>query len=442
MSVLALGLDHTTAPLDLRARFAFPGHELAPALRALRGWMQRSAEVAIVSTCNRTELYVGTDGEPPREVAGRAIDWLAQSGSVAADTLQPHFFVLEDDGAARHAFRLASGLASMVIGETQILGQMKLAVREADAAGTLGSTLNHLFQRSFAVAKEVRAGTEIGMHTVSLAAAIVRLAGNLFEDFAELRVLFLGAGEMAAPTLAHLAARGPRQLTIANRSLERGEALARQVGAEAIGLPAALARLAEFDLVVSCTASAVPIIGLGAVERALKARRRRPILMVDLAVPRDIEPEVAELQDIYLYTIDDLAQLVQAGSDKRLAAVTQAETIIEAGVKDFARWLDTRQSVPLIQALQGQAERWRAAELQRARKLLARGEDIDTVLETMSRGLTQKMLHGPMAGLQGTEGSDRDALAQTLSRLFLRCPMNAQAPASESSTAPRVGASS
>ncbi|MEO7336856.1 MAG: glutamyl-tRNA reductase, partial [Caldimonas sp.] len=400
MSVVAIGLDHTTAPLDVRSRFAFPAHELAPTLRALREWMREVAEVAIVSTCNRTELYLGAEGDRPRDLAAHALGWFARSDQRAAPPPPSHFYVLEDDGAARHAFRLASGLASMVVGETQILGQLKHAVREADAAGTLGSTLNHLFQRSFAVAKEVRAQTEIGMHTVSLAAAVVRLAGNLFEDFGELHVLFLGAGEMAGPTLAHLAARSPRRLVIANRSIERGEALARTIGAEAIGLPAALERLAEFDIVVSCTSSAVPLIGLGAVERAIKARRRRPMLMVDLAVPRDIEAEVADLPDAYLYTIDDLAQIVQAGSDKRLAACTQAETIIESGVKDFVRWLETRQTVPLIQALQGQAESWRLAELQRARKLLAKGTDIDAVLETLSRGLTQKMLHGPMAGLQ------------------------------------------
>ena len=325
MTVIALGLDHTTAPLDVRGRFAFPGDQLVPTLRAFSGRLQRAAEVAIVSTCNRTELYVGSAGGDARGLAGQALGWLAEAGGMAANDLQPHFYVHEDAGAARHTFRLASGLSSMVIGETQILGQMKLAVREAGTAGTLGTTLHQLFQRSFAVAKEVRTGTEIGMHTISLAAAIVRLADKLFEDFGELNVLFLGAGEMAAPVLAHLAARAPRQLTIANRSLERGEALAAHVGAEAIGLADAMTRLAEFDVVVSCTASPLPVIGLGAVERAIKARRRRPMLMVDLAVPRDIEAEVAALTDVYLYTIDDLAQIVQAGGDRRLAAVGQAE---------------------------------------------------------------------------------------------------------------------
>ncbi len=430
MSVLALGLDHRTAPLDLRGRFAFPAANLAPALQALRSRLRPATEVAIVSTCNRTELYVGSAQDSgSAQVAGEALGWLAATGDMPVSSLEQHLYVLEDAGAARHTFRLASGLASMVVGETQILGQMKQAVREADSAGTLGTTLHQLFQRSFAVAKEVRTGTEIGMHTISLAAAIVRLATDLFEDFGSLKVLFLGAGEMAAPVLAHLAARGPKQLTIANRSVERGEALAAHFQAEAIGLPAALARLEEFDVVVSCTASPLPVIGLGAVERALKARRRRPMLMVDLAVPRDIEPEIAAVPDVYLYTIDDLAKIVQSGSEKRHAAVGQAETIIETGVQDFVRWLGTRETVPLILALQTQAEAWRAAELLRARKLLAKGEDLEAVLESLTRGLTQKMLHGPMAGLQSAEGTERTALSDTLSRLFLRCPMRPRAGA-------------
>jgi glutamyl-tRNA reductase len=428
MSVLALGLNHTTAPLDVRGRFAFAGERLVPTLRAFSGRLRRASEVAIVSTCNRTELYVGGDESDTATLADEALVWLAESGGMAANDLLPHFYRLEDAGAARHTFRLASGLSSMVVGETQILGQMKQAVREAETAGTLGTTLHHLFQRSFAVAKEVRTGTEIGMHTISLAAAIVRLAGQLFEDFGELKVLFLGAGEMAAPVLAHLAAKAPKQLVIANRSLERGAALAAHFGATATGLAEAVARLAEFDVVVSCTASPVPVIGQGAVERAIKSRRRQPMLMVDLAVPRDIEPEIAALPDVYLYTLDDLAQIVQAGSEKRIAAVGQAETIIESGVQEFIRWLGTRETVPLIQALQTQAETWRAAELQRARKLLAKGENIDAVLEAMSRGLTQKMLHGPMAGLQGTEGDERVALTSTLSRLFLQCPMRPRGP--------------
>jgi len=328
--------------------------------------------------------------------------------------------VLEGGAAARHAFRVASGLDSMVLGEPQILGQMKQAVREADAAGTLGTTLHQLFQRSFAVAKEVRTSTEIGAHSISMAAAAVRLASQLFEDLGKTKILFVGAGEMIELTATHFAGRAPRAMAVANRTLERGEKLANHLGAQALRLADLPDRLHEFDIVVSCTASSLPIIGLGAVERALKARKRRPIFMVDLAVPRDIEPEVAELDDVYLYTVDDLSALVQTASEKRLAAVTQAEAIIETGVQGFVHWLDQRTTVPLIQALNSQADAWRAAEIARARKMLAKGEDIEAVLDTLSRGLTQKMLHGAMAELHSADTQQRPQVAASLARLFLR----------------------
>ena len=244
---------------------------------------------------------------------------------------------------------------------------MKQAVREADAAGTLGTTLHQLFQRSFAVAKEVRTSTEIGAHSISMAAAAVRLAGQLFEDLREIKVLFVGAGEMIELAATHFAAKTPKAMAVANRTLERGEKLATRFGAEAMRLADLPVRLAEFDVVVSCTASSLPIIGLGAVERALKQRKHRPMFMVDLAVPRDIEPEVAALDDIYLYTVDDLSAAVQVAGEKRQAAVAQAEAIIETGVQSFQHWLDQRAAVPLIQALHRQADDWRAVELARAR---------------------------------------------------------------------------
>jgi glutamyl-tRNA reductase len=315
---------------------------------------------------------------------------------------------------------VASGLDSMVLGEPQILGQMKQAVREADSAGTLGTTLHQLFQRSFSVAKEVRTSTEIGAHSISMAAASVRLAAQLFEDLREIQVLFVGAGEMIELVATHFAAREPKAMALANRTLERGEKLASRFGAEAMRLADMPARLHEFDAVVSCTASTLPIIGLGAVERALKARRHRPIFMVDLAVPRDIEPEVARLRDVYHYTVDDLSEMVRGAGEKRQAAVQQAEAIIDAGVQSFSHWLEQRASVPLIQALNRQADDWRSAEIARARKLLARGTDVDSVLDALSRGLTQKLLHGTMAELHASDGEQRERLAQTVSRLFLR----------------------
>ena len=417
MSVFALGLNHTTAPLDLRGRFAFSTEQLAPALHAFRERHRRSDEVAIVSTCNRTELYVGshTQSSP-----GAAIDWLAGIGGVPGAQLREHAYVLHDDAAARHAFRVASGLDSMVLGEPQILGQLKQAVRQAESAGTLGTTLHQMFQRSFAIAKEVRSSTEIGLHSISMAAAAVRLASQLFEDLGQTRVLLVGAGDMVELVATHFAARSPRGLTVANRTLERGEKLAARFGADALRLAELPARLGEYDIVVSCTASTLPIIGLGAVARALKVRKHRPMFMLDLAVPRDVEPEVANLPDVYLYTVDDLSALVQGAGERRQAAVQQAEAIIETGVQSFVHWLDQRGSVPLIRALQGQADDWRATELARARKLLARGQPVDAVLETLARGLTQKMLHGPLAELHAADAPQRARLMQTIARLFLR----------------------
>jgi len=420
MAVWALGLNHTTAPLDLRGRFAFALDQIAPTLQSLRRSFgtgrHPDVEAAIISTCNRTEIYCAAEHAALEHTVG----WLAESGGVAPALLRSHAYTLQDGQAARHAFRVASGLDSMVLGEAQILGQMKDAVRAAETAGALGSTLNQLFQRSFAVAKEVRTSTEIGAHSISMAAAAVRLAGQLFEDLKQTRVLFVGAGEMIDLAATHFAAREPKRIVIANRTLERGEKLASRFGGEAMRLADLPARLAEFDIVVSCTASTLPLIGLGAVERALKARKHRPMFMVDLAVPRDVEPEVKALEDVYLYTLDDLAHVVKQGEASRRAAVAQAEAIIDAGVQSFMHWLDQRGTVPLIQQLNAQADAWRAAELARARKQLARGDDIEAVLDAMSRGLTQKMLHGALAELHAGDATAREQTAQAIARLFLR----------------------
>ncbi len=380
-----------------------------------------SPEAALLSTCNRTEIYLAAPGVAHAgDLTAPVVGWLAAHGDVTATQLDPHTYVMENHDAARHAFRVAAGLDSMVLGETQILGQFKQAVREADAAGTLGTTLHQLFQRSFSVAKEVRHATEVGAHSISIAAAAVRLATELFEDLQAIDILFVGAGEMIELAATHFAARQPKSMTIANRTLDRGEKLAVRLGAKSMRLADLPTRLHTFDAVVSCTASSLPIIGLGAVERALKQRRNRPMFMVDLAVPRDIEPEVSQLNDVYLYAIDDLSAMVQIGSAKRQAAVAQAEEIIDVGVQSFAHWLDQRASVPLIQALRQQADAWREGELTRARKMLARGADVDAVLDALSKGLTQKMLHGAMAELNNASVAHRDATAQIVARMYLR----------------------
>ncbi|MCD6079496.1 MAG: hemA [Ramlibacter sp.] len=420
MAVWALGINHTTAPLDLRGKFAFALDQITPTLHSLRtdvgNRLGRQPEAAILSTCNRTEIYcAGAQNE-----IDTTVEWLAQSGKVNPALLRNHSYALQDAGVARHAFRVASGLDSMVLGEAQILGQLKDAVRVAEEAGALGSTLNQLFQRSFAVAKEVRTSTEIGAHSISMSAAAVRLAGQLFEDLSRVKVLFVGAGEMIELAATHFAARSPKGIAIANRTLERGEKLAGRFGAEVMRLADLPTRLQEFDIVVSSTASQLPIIGLGAVERALKARKHRPMFMVDLAVPRDIEPEVKELEDVYLYTVDDLAHVVQSGQANRQAAVAQAEAIIDAGVQSFVHWLDQRHTVPLIQQLNTQADEWRAVELARARKLLAKGEDVDAVLDALSRGLTQKMLHGALAELRTGDPESRQRATAAIEHFFLR----------------------
>ena len=416
MSVWALGLNHTTAPLDLRGRFAFAIEQIGPVLDGLRQSFGSQTEATILSTCNRTEIYCAS-----QEIAmPQTLQWLAESGGVSPNSLHDHVYTMVDNEAARHAFRVASGLDSMVLGEPQILGQMKDAVRVAREVGVLGSTLHQMFQRSFAVAKQVRSSTEIGAHSISMSAASVRLAAQLFEDLTKINILFVGAGEMIELCATHFAAKNPKSMMVANRSQERGERLAVQLKADVMRLADLPDRLHEFDAVISCTASTLPLIGLGAVERALKKRRNRPMLMVDLAVPRDIEPEVKSLRDVYLYTVDDLSQVVQTGQASRQAAVAEAEVIIDAGVQSFVNWLDQRSDVPLIQQLNQQAELWRATELQKAHKLLAKGESVEAVLDSMSKNLTHKMLHGAMSELHSDDAQARQQARSAIEHFFLR----------------------
>jgi len=429
MHLLAVGLNHTTAPLSLREKVAFPADQIGQAVASARAWFGRAdpsavaaqtGEAAILSTCNRTELYAAST-----KVAGdvaSAIDstahFLADYHQLSYAELRPFLYALPQDNAVRHAFRVASGLDSMVLGEPQILGQMKDAVRQAEAAGGLGTYLHQLFQRTFAVAKEVRSTTEIGAHSVSMAAAAVRLSQRIFDTIADQQVLFIGAGEMIELCATHFAAQNPLSLTVANRTLDRGETLAHRFNGTAIRLADLPAQLARFDIVVSCTASSLPIIGLGLVERAIKARRHKPVFMVDLAVPRDIEAEVGRLDDVFLYTVDDLASVVQSGVENRQAAVAQAEAIIETRVESFMHWIDHRAVVPLIQQLHDNGEVLRMAELDRARRMLAKGDDIDNVLEALSRGLTAKFLHGPQQALHHAQGEDRTQLVKLLPQLF------------------------
>ncbi len=411
MQLFALGINHHTAPLAVREQVAFQPESMRLAL----GHLVRAKpvrEAAILSTCNRTELYCAT--ERPEAAA----EWLAEYHHLSPQKVTPYLYTLPSRDAVRHVFRVASGLDSMVLGEPEILGQMKEAARNAEAAGTLGTLLHKLFQKTFAVAKEVRSTTAIGANIVSMAAASVHLAERIFESIADQRVLFIGAGEMIELCAAHFAAQAPRRLTVANRTQARGQLLAERFKGDVIKLDEIAERLPGYDIVVSCTASPLPIVGLGMVERALKARRHRPMVMVDLAVPRDIEPEVAQLDDVFLYTLDDLGQVVAAGLESRRAAVIEAEAIIDTRVASFLQWMEGREVVPTIRALRDNAERMRRHEVEHALKLLARGEDPQRVLEALSHGLTNKLMHAPTHALNQADAESRAELARLVARLY------------------------
>ena len=411
MPLYALGLNHQTAPLSVREQVVFQLDTLATALRDLLA-RQKVREVAILSTCNRTEVYFNGSEVAP------VVQWLEEFHRVPSASLGQYCYTLGQDKAVPHAFRVASGLDSMVLGEPQILGQMKQAVKTAEAAGSLGLVLNRLFQRTFAVAKEVRTQTDIGSASISMAAAAVKLAQRIFPSIAEERVLLIGAGEMIELCAAHFAAQKPKMITVANRTLERGEQLASRVHADAITLNELPERLAQFDIIVTSTASSLPILGKGMLERAIKARRHAPMFIVDLAVPRDVEPEAAELDDVFLYSIDDLANIVKDSLQIRVEAVREAEAMIAEQAESFLRWLEGRVVVPTITALHGHHDALRAAELERARRLLANGTPPEQVLDQLARGLTNKFLHGPTQALNTAGEAERAELLALFQRVY------------------------
>ncbi len=407
MQLYAVGVNHQSAPVKVRERVAFTGETMPAALRSL---VQTGpvTEAAILSTCNRTEIYCSTN-DPQYATA-----WLADYHQLERDALKPYLYTLPSEAAARHAFRVAAGLDSMVLGEPQILGQLKQAVRSAEHAGTLGSMLHKLFQRTFSIAKRVRSETEIGANSVSMAAAGVALAERLFPSVSEQRVLFVGAGEMIELCAAHFCARKPRMVSFANRTQARGQAVAAQYGGNAMSLADLPERLPDYDIVITCTASQLPIIGKGLLERTLKARRRRPVFILDLAVPRDVESEAAQLDDVFLYTVDDLGEIVKQGREARAGAVHSAEAIISLGVADFMHWVATRELVPTIRALRDQAERARQREVELAIHRLTLGDDPRLVIERLSRSITNKLLHAPSHALNHLGEGSREELAQLL----------------------------
>lgn len=415
MQLYAIGVNHTTAPIAIRENVAFNNDTLPQALADLRN--HNVAEAAILSTCNRTEIYV--QSIRPEDV----IEWLAAYHRLDAQQLMPYTYTLSGQDAVKHAFRVASGLDSMVLGEAQILGQFKQSIKIAQDSGSLGTLLHKLFQRTFEVAKDVRTNTDIGGSSISMAAAGVKLAQRIFGQLSQQRVLMIGAGEMIELCADHFAAQKPKKITVANRTLERGELLAEKIRAQGLDVQAILLndlpeRFHEFDIVITSTASQLPIVGLGMVERAIKARKHRPMFMVDLAVPRDIEPEVAQLDDVFLYTVDDLAQVVSEGLGNRQEAAIDAELIVNSRAEHFMQWLKQREAVPTIKALRDQVDSLRKAELDKALKQLQKGESPEKVLEQLSTALTNKFLHGPSHALNNSDGDAHAHMAHLVKHLF------------------------
>ncbi len=406
MNLISIGINHHIAPLEVREKVALVPEIMPDALQDLQKYLSQSqakdkSEVAILSTCNRTEIYCAANDQiiTDQQVTDKTIDWLSQQKGFQSDELTPYLNTSIASDAVRHVFRVGCGLDSMVLGETQILGQMKQAVQTAKQVGSMGTYLNQLFNKTFSVAKEVRTNTEINMHAISLASAALRLSTLVLGDVAEQRILFIGAGEMIQLCAAHFAAKNPKSITIANRSLERGELLAgylRDQGrvSESIQLVELPSKLHQFDIVISCTASSLPIIGMGMVKTALKKRTRKPLVMIDLAVPRDIESEVSSLPDVYLYTVDNLGEVVKEGLGHRLSAVKSAEQIIDQQVSQFMQWLSQRAAVPLITSIKERSEAFQKLELEKAQKRLARGENPQEVMAELARALANKFLHG------------------------------------------------
>ncbi len=412
MYLFAFGMNHHQTPVSIRERVAFPADVMMTALQDLRH-QPHVEEAAILSTCNRMEIYCHTS-EPNQVIA-----WLCQYHQLSPDQVQQYLYTLPNDEAVKHAFRVASGLDSMVLGEAQILGQMKQAVRCAEEAGTLGTILYKLFQNTFAVAKKVRTQTAIGTQSVSMAAAAVRIGEQIFGKIQDQKILFIGAGEMIELCVTHFHAQQPQKIMIANRTLSHAQELAsRFIGATSCNLQDLNLHLSEFDVVITSTGSALPILGKGLVQRALKQRKYRPMLLIDLAVPRDIEPEVSELSDAFLYTVDDLAQIVQNGVETRQAAVLDAEVIIDHNVTEFMHWVQRRETVPVIRMIHDYAERQRRHELERAQKRLTKGEDPEKIIEELSRALMNKLVHPQVNSLNQMVGQEQRYAIRVLNDIY------------------------
>lgn len=411
MSLFILGLSHRTAPVEIREKVAFDEAQLPSALGALNA-CDGVSEAMILSTCNRTEIYF----EGTASAARTPLAWLTDYRGLGASDIEPHVYRLDDEHAVRHVLRVASGLDSMVLGEPQILGQLKSAYRSAVAAGTVGKLLNRLLQFSFSTAKLIRSETDIGSTPVSVAYAAVKLAQQIHGDLSRRTALVIGAGDTIALVANHLAGAQLGQLIVANRTRANAEALAARYGGEAIAMTELPGRIAEADVIVASTASRLPVVTRGIVEVALETRDGNPMFIVDLAVPRDVEPGVGDLDDAYLYTVDDLEGVIAANRELRREAAAQAEEMVHLQVQDYMDWLQVQSSGETIAALRARGERIRDEVLDKWLRRIERGEDPRAALEALAHTLTNKLLHHPTASLR--QAGNREELLQVARELF------------------------
>jgi glutamyl-tRNA reductase len=413
MQLLVLGINHRTAPVEIRGQVAFPTEQLPRALGELTA-LASVREAAILSTCNRTELYCTKQDEELEELT----DWLCRFHGLEKGALEPHLYAYSGAAAVRHILRVAAGLDSMILGEPQILGQMKATYQLATEAGTLDTLGNRLFQHTFSVAKQIRTDTAIGASPVSVAFAAVSLARQIFGTFEKQTALLVGAGETIELAARHLHEHGIGQMIIANRTVERALDLAAHFNGFGIALSQIPAHLAEADIVISSTGSPDYILDKDMVCEAIRGRKHRPIFMVDIAVPPDIDPRVGELGDVYLYTIDNLKEVIEENLRSRQEAAEQAEEIIDAQVDRFMTWLHSLDAVPAICAYRDHARAVGETELRKARQRLSNGEDPQQVVELLTHNLVNKLAHDPSVNLREAAEQGKTSLLETVRTLF------------------------
>lgn len=426
MTILAYGLNYRTASIELRERAAFEEDAVGEALHRITRDVPGVAEVAIISTCNRTELYCALQARSESDLA----DWLASTRPVTRAELEGATYRHWDQDAAKHLIRVAAGLDSQVLGEPQIMGQVKSAYELARNSGTLGPELNFLSQFTLRTAKEVRAQTDIGRNPISVAYAAVSLAQQIFSNIGNNRALLLGAGETISLVADHLVGRGLTKIAIANRTLANAAVLAAKYDAEAMQLTDVAARLAEFDIVIASTGSSLPVLGKGAVEAAIKQRRHKPMFMVDIAVPRDIEPEVGDLPDVYLYSIDDLTQIIETNLAERRQAADSAESFVLEGAHEYMRARRVQQSQALLKDFRARAKAVEQEELEKALQDLQRGASPEVVLARLSSSLTNKLIHAPTAAIREASADGRNDVLEYVRALYALPSLSSEPPQS------------